>query len=184
MPTLNRLLRRSVTPYYPFSRSRYSGTFPLGSARRGVLYTTNTSPLNSLLVSKYVLSSPKSNNQSIYQDRRLWHPEGAYRPAVSKTESYPRLTESRPGPRSRFTSPSSPFTPARRIERDFIDTRTGEILSFGHLDPFKVSWENPWKMLICLKRKMRREVMHAFGMAGKSGFKKPKFTPMSYVRCF
>lgn len=186
MASLESLLRRSayrrVTSYNPFSQPRYSGTYPLGPARRGFFLTTNSYPLPSLLLSKNLLSSPKSK-LSLYQDRRLYHPLGDNRPMASKTESYPQLTE-RPSLSHPRISPRSPYNPIRKIERDLINTTTGEIASFGAYDPFKISWENPYKMIICLKRQMRREVMHALGMAGKSGFKKPKFTQHSFVRCF
>lgn len=181
--TLNQLLRsRRVTSYPPFSQPRYRGTYPLGSARRGFFQTTNTPHWPSLLLSKNVLSSPKSTH-SLYQDRRLWHPLGNNRPMVSKTESYPELID-RPSLSLPRINPKSPYNPIRRIKKDLIDTNTGEIVSFGAYDPFKISWQNPFKMIICLKRQMRREVMHALGMAGKPGFKKPKFNQHSLVRCF
>lgn len=175
MSTLDYLIRRRVArSYYPFSQPSYRGTYPLGSARRVSPWITNTPSILRLLVTKTVLSSPKSS-LNLYEDRRLYHPEGKYRPAVSLVESYPTLTE---------TSPNPLRHKPRRIGGDLVNPTSGEILSFGAFDPFKISWSNPWKMAICLKRKMRREVMHALGMAGKTGFKKPKFTQYSYVKCF
>lgn len=60
---------------------------------------------------------------------------------------------------------------------DSLDRR----LNITRLSP--LSWENPYDMLICLKRKMRREVMHALGIAGSHKIRKPRYTQFSFVRC-
>lgn len=166
---------------YHDSYDLYSRTIPLGSARRGTFATTNPYLSSLLLLNKIGLSSPKLPLNE-YQDRRLWHPLGANRPAVSLTESYPQLTLK--PPRRKMVVQWPPQNPIRRIHGDDININTGEVVRWGAYDPFKISWANPYKMLICLKRKARREVMHASGMAGQSGFKKPKWTQYSYVRCF
>lgn len=185
MATLDRILRGSVRPrvtYNPFSESRYRGAFPLGSAGRGFYKSTNIPSQLFPLVSKIVLSRPKSQ-LSLYEDRRLYHPEGRYRPAISKTEFIPRTREQpfwRGTPVDPNTGVVKKLVPSKVDPSGwiYIDDRPDV------LERARLGFVDPWKVIICLKRKMRKEIMHAFGYAGKTGFKKPHFTQYSYVRCF
>jgi len=183
MATLERLLRRTFPkPYLPFSQRRYSGTYPLGSARR--VLSTNTSYSPRLLPSIYphVLFSPKSN-YLIFEDRRRFHPLGKNRPLISKSEFVTSYTESPP-----YIDPRGvpqKLVPSRTDPSGwtYIEDRPG-VLEKARLDPWRYGVSHPWQVLICLKRKMRKEVMHAMGVAGSSDLRKPKFGPTSYVKCF
>jgi small-conductance mechanosensitive channel len=46
-----------------------------------------------------------------------------------------------------------------------------------------VRFNVPSKIALCLRRKVRKEIMHAFKKAGKGGMKKPKFNFWSKVGC-
>lgn len=182
MGLLNQLVRSSRPLYRApryLTQSRYTGTFPLGSARRASLLSPN-GPLYALrLVSNSPLPARKSN-LSVYEDRRLWHPQGALAWPRSMTESYPTvldrsIPEIDPNVWKKISTPPKTALPWRKMARE------SQILAPSHRG---FGWEDPWKMIICLKRKMRREIMHATGLAGKTGFKKPTYTQYSYVRCF
>lgn len=186
MSTLSRILGGGRVlrggGYRPFTQPPYRGSYPLG--RRVLNGNTNALLYQSLatgIKNKFKsLPVPKSTNY-LYEDRRLWHPLGPRAFPKSKTQAYPKIDEL-PAKIKSYQYP--PGSPIRRIGNDDVDTRTGEVLYHRAYDPFKISWDNPYKMIICLKRAMRREVMHALGYAGKTGFKKPKYTQYSTVRCF
>lgn len=47
----------------------------------------------------------------------------------------------------------------------------------------RLGFSDAWRVILCLKRKMRREIMHALGYSGR--FYRPHhFTPYSKVSCF
>jgi len=55
-------------------------------------------------------------------------------------------------------------------------------------DPFgdavrDVVMQSPLKPLICAKRQIRKEVLHAFKKTGKSGQKRPRYTEHSDIHC-
>lgn len=99
MGLLDRLVRSPRTLYRApryLTQSRYTGTFPVGSARRVSLLTPNGSLLALRLLSNPVpLPAPKSK-LSVYEDRRLWHPEGAAARPRSKTEWFPTVVDRSP----------------------------------------------------------------------------------------
>lgn len=50
----------------------------------------------------------------------------------------------------------------------------------------KVGWANPWQIVVCVRRRRRREVMHALRIAGKKGVgagKPRRVSADSNVRC-
>lgn len=185
MATLERLLTRRVT-YRPFSERPYRGTYPLGSARRGISHTTNYFLSGLPVMQSRLLSSPKSKF-TLYEDRRLYHPAGDSRPYRSITDSYPQVVEKRPW---RDPGPYYPTVDPRGVPQRLVPSRTDPsgwtyiAEQPSVLEKWKLSHENPWKVLICLKRKMRKEIMHALGYAGGRGYKKPIFNNASLVRCF
>lgn len=158
-------------------------------------YLSLTTNKNSLLRRR----PASKNTNSIYEDRRQWHPDGVYAYPKSKTQSYPTLVDY-----SWPSWPQDPFDPYHPLRDPFgpkidvpyrykgpLKTPKGHDYfvgdnpnnSLGFTRKAPLGWENPWDMLICLKRKMRREIMHALGIAGKKNFKKPRYTQFSYVRC-
>lgn len=90
------------------------------------------------------------------EDRRTFHPERAYRPARSFNKAVHRLVMS--------PKVSGPRTPGKL--------------------PLGVHFEAPKKVLICVRRERRREVLHALKKTGKGSsrkFKRRNF--YSDVRC-
>lgn len=47
----------------------------------------------------------------------------------------------------------------------------------------RLAFSIPRNVLICIRRKQRKQVLFATGKAGKSGQKKPKWTEDSFIRC-
>lgn len=173
MDLLTRIARRS-RPYLPFTQPRYKGSYPFVQPRRDLLGITNRLSPTIPLVSTRLFSARRVP-LSLYEDRRVWHPEGASALPRSMVEFRTRINE----------------RPPNFVGDEIYNPRTGELIytkasqmSQKTFSPWKLAFDNPWKTVICLKRKMRREIMHAFGYAGKSGFKKPRFTQYSYVKCF
>lgn len=107
-------------------------------------------------------------------DRRMYHPMGRNRPAVNLSGIPVTPTD---------TTVYTPnwekiMTPPRKIDwRPKLSTQLQNA-------PWWYGFVNADKVWICLQRKMRREVMHALGIAGKSGSQKtPHYGPYSRVRC-
>lgn len=103
-----------------------------------------------------------------YEDRRTWHPEGAMRPARSFNSS-----------RHRLRLINSPVT---KIQNGRPNGRYGYKQNFNQ-PSHRIGFEAPEKTLICVRRKIRAEVLHAKKKAGKTGQKKPKFNYYSKIAC-
>lgn len=97
---------------------------------------------------------------TVYEDRRKWHPEGTRAPARSFSSTRHRLRAVLP----------------KRVQGTFS-------LSSLYSPPIAVGFREPNRVLICVRRQIRREVLHAKRIAGGSGFKKPKYNEYSRVRC-
>ena len=103
-----------------------------------------------------------SSSLRVFEDRREYNPEGDLAPA--RSFSYPRHRLKTVTPRSGVPSlnRSIGFEPV----------------------PIGVGFANPSKVLICVRRKMRREVMFARGHAGRAGNQfKHRTNEYSGVRC-
>lgn len=95
------------------------------------------------------------------EDRRFWHPDGQEAPAASLVQPRHRLVyRGFSSSSGRSPSASSFFWPS-----------------------FSVGFKQPSRVLICIRRRARREVMHALGFAGKVGQRPPHRGPYSSVRC-
>lgn len=93
------------------------------------------------------------------EDRRQWHPEGEFRPARAFVRSAARLIAPQP----------------QRI------VRGRRIRLFS---PSMVAFAMPRKVAICVRRKTRREVLHALRVAGGGGMrKKRRFNAYSRIHC-
>lgn len=89
------------------------------------------------------------------EDRRLFHPEARQRPAASFDTPRHRLQVVRP------TRPSfDPFSV-----------------------PSRIGFRQPDRVLICVRRQQRKEVLHALHVAGRSGLRRPRRGPYSNVSC-
>nr|QJB20468.1 MAG: hypothetical protein [Microvirus sp.] len=90
------------------------------------------------------------------EDRRTFHPDGEQRNARSFRRSYHLLTQ-----------PQAPSVLAQR----------------PHM-PVGVAFDNPRDVLVCVRRKTRRQVIHALGKAGKGVARKaPRRNHYSDVKC-
>lgn len=89
----------------------------------------------------------------LYGDRRLYHPEGSDRPVDAYIRSARRLQVAR------------------------------KVRGIARAVPMGISFWRPSKVLICVRRRMRREVMHALGIAGSGGLKYPRYTWHSEISC-
>lgn len=49
--------------------------------------------------------------------------------------------------------------------------------------PLILSFDYPKRVILCVRRKVRKEVLHALRKTGKGGQKRPRRTPYSNVRC-
>lgn len=95
-----------------------------------------------------------------YEDRREFNPDGQFRNARSFNDWWHRL----------ITAPAP--APAR------FSTRTFKIGP-----PAKIGFQDPEKVLTCVRRQIRKEVMFAKRRTGRRGQKKPNWTWRSHVTC-
>lgn len=190
---------RAGRRYNPFSEPPYRGGYPFSRTPRGTSATTNDYYLASQANQNYSLRASRNQPLYLYEDRRQWHPLGANAFPKSKRQAYPLLTDKTPlriwphDPYTPYHPDLDPFrrNPIRTPYRGPLKTPRGhdyykaldqKNLNITRSSP--LSWENPYDMIICLKRKIRREMMHALGLAGKAGqFRKPVYTQFSFVRC-
>jgi len=99
------------------------------------------------------LVSPYTNYLPV-DDRRLFHPLGNDRPL--KTTSGGRVAvQARPRPSE----------------------------NLKNTVPSALGFVNPARVLICVRRNRRKQVLHAKGIAGGTGFKPPKFNWTSNYSC-
>ncbi|AZL83019.1 hypothetical protein [Apis mellifera associated microvirus 41] len=89
-----------------------------------------------------------------YEDRRLYHPDRSMRPVVSFVKSAARVVARQ---RPSFRQPS----------------QTKAILAFA----------DPSRVLVCLRRSIRREVLHAKRIAGSGGMRRPRRNALSSISC-
>lgn len=105
-----------------------------------------------------VAKVPLTTNLRLIEDRRFWHPQGPKAPARSFRSSVHRIVEVPKKPR--------PVKPHK-------------IKSFV---PTSLAFDDP-ATLICVRRKVRREVMFARRKAGKRGQKRKTFSYYSSISC-
>lgn len=95
------------------------------------------------------LSHKKQVPLSSFEDRRRFHPEGSGRPA----KTFRAIS-------ARFKVGGITLAKARRPEGSVWDAR-----SQGYEPlPFKIGFVEPSRVLVCVRRKIRREVIHALGI--------------------
>lgn len=121
------------------------------------------------------LPLPISNsNFSLIGDNRRFHPLGRLRPLLVTRQGAARWVYP-PGPSGPVHVPVLPKRVVPFTTRPIIDVR--------HQGLEALRFAESRHTVICLKRRIRREVMHAMGLSGLSGFAKPRFTFDSKVRC-
>lgn len=100
------------------------------------------------------------------EDRRQFHPDGALRPSK-------RLTG----------------VPARVVVKKPVPLKRGTGFSFGDeftryaVVPWQLSFEDSRRVVVCARRKVRKEVLHARGVAGARGLRRPRFNENSKISC-
>lgn len=100
--------------------------------------------------------SPPSRRLSLalFEDRRTFHPVAAQRPARSFSH-----------PRHRLVAASVPQNrPYQRMTAP-------------------VAFQAPRRVLVCVRRRIRKQVIHAFGHAGRTGQKRPRRNEYSTINC-
>lgn len=105
---------------------------------------------------------PDSLPLSELQNGRLWSPNP--------------FPTSWPDP-LRLNSAKARLVIGQNVNRPFKPSRP-----FATLSPV-VRFEAPKKVLVCIRRKQRREVLHAKGIAGRRGLRMPRRSPYSSVSC-
>lgn len=106
------------------------------------------------------------------EDRRLFHPD-PITPIMDLRQRMPivaapkvaRSTKGRIGPKKNQSSKYSYTAPQAVFNRR------------------AVLFQEPKKVVICVRRSMRTEVLHATGKAGKGGQRKPRYNAHSNIRC-
>lgn len=128
-----------------------------------------TAIANSVAFSNYApsrITFPKNLYLQQFEDRRRWHPEGTYAPAQSFSRSRHRLRDVQ----SSYNRRASQVM-ARSIPR-------------LHSPVYRVGFEQPHRVLICVRRQQRREVLHAFRKTGRgSGRRPPRYNYYSSISC-
>lgn len=110
--------------------------------------------LPSISFSQPLLPSP---GLSLYEDRRRYHPEGYTRPAKLFNGSSHTLTA----------------IPQKKYRYKALKTLVPETIAFSA----------PKETLVCVRRKIRREVMFARKKTGKSGQRRPRYNYLSSISC-
>jgi len=127
------------------------------SAGRGRVASPNANDFRlSLPLSPSLLVSSQLD---MFEDRRRWSPV-SFPPA--KTFGY---------------------RPARFIvKKQPLKTRSRFSHNVGAL-PSSISFQYPKQTLICVRRKIRKEVLHAIGKSGKNGGRKYRRSEFSLIGC-
>lgn len=143
--------------------------------RSGRVNTSNAnSQLHSINQTIRLTPVPRINflnpNLTLYEDRRTWHPEGAQRPARSFNQSRHRLKD---------------LLRRSRYKPTQYTRRASPLKNQNYLPPTTIAFQAPQKVLVCVRRKIRKEILHAFKKTGKSGRKqkKPRFGFYSRISC-
>lgn len=121
-------------------------------------------------VNTYTNSKPRLRSSMVtkplttYEDLRRWSPPKAI--TTPRTFQQPSRIQFKPHirlPNIKKPNLSKPQNLSKLIS------------SFGFVHPKKV--------LICVRRKMRKQVLHAFNKTGKSGQRRPRRSPYSDIHC-
>lgn len=164
-------------PYLPFSQRPRYGPYLRNlpnNAWRDLSRITNGGLTYRLAYSYLKNPLPMRINPTVGSDRRLWNPN-KLKPA---TDVYGRtVSPTDVSIRNSDIPWEKIMNPPRKLDwRPKLSTQLKNA-------PWWYGFQNADKVWICLKRKMRKEIMHAMGIAGKTGQKSPHYNPYSHVRC-
>lgn len=123
--------------------------------RRGAFATTNR---------RLPVVSTLKNALKPLKDNRIWHPD----PVIRAGATFGVIG-------SRSEQPARGKPPGRRKKRAVAPSgaRAYSVAAFSQ----------PKKESTCVRRKQRREVLHALRKTGKVGQKRPNWTQKSKIRC-
>lgn len=128
-----------------------------------------------LLVPRLALI-PKSPPLQLIEDRRTHHPLGKDRPARSLKAAHHQLKVPKPKPRVIRGPDNKPMKSAAR-------PKFNPLRPFSSL-PATVGFRSPKSVIICLKRKIRKEVIFAKKLTGKGSRKtNRRRNQWSDIRC-
>lgn len=169
-------IRRRIPTYVPRTPARL-GSFPnyrFKAGREAFAFSNVLSMRRSRALPHKALPPPISvSNFSLVGDNRRFHPLGRLRPLLVTRQGAARWVYP-PGPSGPVHVPVVPKRVVSFTTRPIISRHQGlEALRFA----------DTRNTVICVKRRIRREVMHALGLSGLTGFMKPRFTFDSWVRC-
>lgn len=134
------------------------------SRGRGISPTANHRLPRVIATSPLVSVTPALQQLRAIEDRRHWHPAGDYRPARTLQGTRPSLTvQDRPRP-----SRSLPDRFGAKIR-----SQTNGVLAF----------QAPERVVVCIRRQRRKEVLHAKRKTGRVGQKKPRRNWLSAISC-
>lgn len=140
------------------------------SRRRGQRDTPDiATSLDNMVLSPTVMTPAPIDPVSDYidpilDDRRFFHPEEPFHPALLLS-GFPAELEER-------HTPSVGYAPARTGKR-------GRATEVSYYPAFR----HPSSVAVCIRRQRRREVLFALKRAGRGGGKRRKFNFHSKVRC-
>lgn len=100
------------------------------------------------------------------EDRRAYHPEGETRTPKKITGIPSRVVVNRP-----------------RSLRDGRGLSFYDRVTAIPAVPVGLSFQDSTRVILCTRRKMRKEVLHAKGVAGTKGLKPPRFNYWSKISC-
>lgn len=99
---------------------------------------------------------------SLFEDRRQFHPERIYRPARAFNQNNHTLVVPKPSK---------------------THQKPNKLKKLLHNVTASVGFENPKSVLVCVRRNIRKEVLHAINKAGRVGQKRPKRNWLSSIKC-
>ena len=115
-------------------------------------------------------------------DGRVWHPSGSFRPALTTDFTPVKRLVVRDRPkviRSVGSTSKTVSTKSKKAHRATVN-RFGPVLHSQ--TKAIVAFAEPKRVLVCVKRKERREVLHAKKKAGRS-VRSPTWNRFSHISC-
>lgn len=103
---------------------------------------------------------------NLFEDRRLFHPEQDYRPALNLL-----------GRQHRLVVPAA-------VKQPPLNRRSAALSAVRDSVPHRVSFEAPSSVLVCVRRQRRKEVLHALNKTGSGvSRRRPRRNWLSNVSC-
>lgn len=135
----------------------------MAKSRSRVNYSNSTRSVRSDF---YYASPPRLSPLTVFEDRRQFHPEGDYAPARSFNKSRHRLV----------------VRPARAVAKASRSFKSPELFTPKFVTS-SVYFDAPKRVLVCVRRKIRKQVMFALKKAGRAGQRRQRRNEFSDVYC-